>query len=166
MMIEFLKQTFSYLSRITAFTLGGIYASLKPAFPFVLICLFAIALDCFTAWRLARRVRDTNGKNDGKFKSEHARRIFSTFFMICLIIFLCHYIDTHILYFVQLNLANMISGAFCFVQLLSILENESSQNDSTWAQVLQKVLVDKAKRHFEINLDEVWKEETKKKKTS
>lgn len=157
MVIEFFKQTFSYLSRVVAFLFGCAYAAVKPTFPFILVCLFAILVDCFTAWRLARRVKEKHGRNDGKFKSEHAKRIFSTFLIICLVVFLCHFIDTEILYFADLHLANIVSGAFCFVQLLSILENESSLNNSSWAKVLQKILVDKAQRHFNVDISEVTK---------
>lgn len=155
MVIEFFKQTFSYLSRLLTFILGAVYALIHPAIPFILVCLFAILVDCFTAWRLARRVKIKHGRNDGKFKSEHAKRIFSTFLIICLVVFLCHLIDTEILYFADLHLVNIVSGAFCFVQLLSILENESSLNNSSWAKVLQKILVDKAQRHFNVDISEV-----------
>ncbi|MCD8041505.1 MAG: phage holin family protein [Tannerellaceae bacterium] len=141
----------THFSRITVFVLGAGYALIRPTVPFILVCLFAILLDAISAWRLARRVKENHNANDGKFKSEYLRRIFSTFLMICLVVVLCHFIDRYVITFVDMNLANVVSGAFCFVQLLSILENESSLNDASWAVQIQKILVDKAKRHFNID---------------
>ena len=60
-------------------------------------------------------------------------------------------IDTYMYPFIDLYLANFISGGFCLVQLLSIFENESSFNNARWAKVLQKVLVNKAARHLDLN---------------
>ncbi len=37
------------------------------------------------------------------------------------------------------------------MQFLSVLENESSENGQTWARALQKILVNKAARHFDID---------------
>ena len=52
----------------------------------------------------------------------------------------------------DLYLANWTAIVICSIQLWSILENESSCNDSKWAGVLQKFLVDKAERHWDIDL--------------
>ena len=52
----------------------------------------------------------------------------------------------------QIKLANITAGAVCFWQLWSMLENESSCSDERWAKVLQKVLVDKTERHFDVDL--------------
>lgn len=52
----------------------------------------------------------------------------------------------------DMYLANIAAGAFCMVQVISILENESSCNDAKWGKVLQKILIDKTKRHLDIDL--------------
>ena len=54
-----------------------------------------------------------------------------------------------------LYLANYVSLVFCFIQIWSILENESSMNDKPWAKIAQRIMVDKAERHFDIDLHEL-----------
>lgn len=80
------------------------------------------------------------------------------FYTLC-IIYACTVlgwlIDTKMYPFVDLYLANFISGGFCLVQLLSVLENESSCNTARWAKVLQKVLVNKAARHLDISEEDL-----------
>ena len=62
-----------------------------------------------------------------------------------------------------LKLANYVAAVFCFVQFWSILENESSQNDAKWAKVIQKIAIDKAGRHFDIDLNEIFSDKEEKK---
>lgn len=59
----------------------------------------------------------------------------------------------------DMYLANITAGAFCMVQVLSILENESSCNEAKWAKALQKILIDKTKRHFDIDLSNLTNKE-------
>lgn len=146
--------------------LGAVWGYLQPTLPFAGICFFAIVLDCFTAWRLAQRIKIYHPElgSDGKFRSDKAKKIFSTLFVIYACIVLGYAIDTKICTGASLGVANWIAGGFCFVQLWSILENESSENGSTWAKVLQKIMVNKASRHIgEISstIDEVMSESRK-----
>jgi hypothetical protein len=138
---------------------GAVIAYLKPTFPFVLICTLAVLYDCYTAFRLSKRVAGKYpGANDGKFKTDYAKRIFSTILKIYSLIVLAFLIEKEIITFLELHLHNIIAGVFCLVQIWSILENESSENDSRWAKVLQKIMINKAKRHFDIDLSELKKE--------
>jgi hypothetical protein len=145
---------------------------LKPTIPFALICLLAIGVDVYTAWRLEKRVVANNphkkALNAGKFKSSYARRVFNTIFVIYSCILLGYMIDTYCYPDTSLNLANWIAGGFCGIQIISILENESSENPSLWARLLQKIIANKAMRHLNINLEEIISEirkEEKKNKT-
>lgn len=150
----FFEGLFSYGSRLFLFVVGAVWGLVEPTIPFAGICLFAILLDCFTAYRLGRRVKKLNPKataDEAKFKSNYARRMFYTLCIIYACTVLGWLIDTYMYPFVDLYLANFISGGFCLVQLLSVLENESSCNDARWAKVLQKVLVNKAARHLDIS---------------
>ena len=52
----------------------------------------------------------------------------------------------------NLYLPNIVAGIFCFWNFWSILENESSLKDARWAKIMQRILVDKAERHFDIDL--------------
>ena len=64
-------------------------------------------------------------------------------------------IQHHITDGISIDLTKVAAGAICFWQFWSILENESSCNGAKWAIVLQKILVDKTSRHFDINLDDL-----------
>lgn len=145
-----MDKVLSYIWNVAVWLVGALFGYLQPTFPFAGVCFFAIVLDCFTAWRLSRRVKAANPENaDGKFRSDKASKIFPTLLVIYACIVLGYSIDVKICTGIDLGLANWIAGGFCFVQLWSILENESSANGATWARVLQKIMVNKAERHIE-----------------
>ena len=115
--------------------------------------------DVYTAWSLSRRVkRKYPNANDGKFKSIHFGKIITTLIKIYLFIILAFLIETFIFEGVQIKLSNMAAGAVCFWQLWSMLENETSCSEERWAKVLQKVLVDKTERHFDLDLSSLKEE--------
>lgn len=168
-MLEYIKAFFEGIlnsgSRVVLFLIGAVWGILEPTVPFAGICLFAILTDCYSAYRLGKRVqRQTQSAtaDEAKFKSSYARRMFHTLCIVYACTVLGWLIDTYIYTFVDLYLANLISGGFCLVQLLSILENESSCNEAHWAKVLQKVLVNKAARHLEIDAEDLVINETPK----
>lgn len=138
-----------------AWMLGALLGYLEPTIHFAGICFFAIIIDCITAWRLSRRIKRLcpEAKNDGKFRSDKASKVFSTLFIVYSCVVLGYSIDVNICTAIDLGLANWIAGGFCFVQLWSILENESSANGASWAKLLQKIMIDKASRHVE-NIEE------------
>lgn len=161
-MIEYVKAffegIFNYSSRFVIFVVGAIWGLLEPTIPFAGICIFAIFIDCLTAYRLGKRVKAQTTKaktDDAKFRSKYARRMFHTLCIVYACTVLGWLIDTFMYPFIDLYLANFISGGFCLVQLLSILENESSCNDAKWAKVLQLVLVNKAARHLDIDKEDI-----------
>lgn len=152
---EMITRALPYIGRLLLGIAGAAIAYLAPTYPFILICTMAVMLDCYTAFKLSRRVKDNHpGANDGKFKSNYGKRIFNTILKIYSLIVLGYLIDKEIFPFYDLYLANIVAGAFCFIQIWSILENESSENDSRWAKQLQKIMVNKAERHFNIDLSD------------
>ena len=82
------------------------------------------------------------------------------FSVLILAIFLATMVDTVILDFQNpLHLANYLAAIYCGVQLVSILENESTCNGAPWARVMQKFVADKTERHFNVKLKDLMKEE-------
>ncbi|MDR1582058.1 MAG: phage holin family protein, partial [Prevotellaceae bacterium] len=133
---------------ISAFT-GAVIAVFIQTIPFALICTFAVFIDCISAFRLSIRVKSKYPeKCTGKFTSDSAKKMFGTLCMIYTVICLLYAVDKHIFTFMDMYLANIAAGAFCMVQVVSILENESSCNAHKWAKALQKILIDKTKRHL------------------
>ena len=140
-------------------TIGAIVALIQPTIPFILVCTLMVFADVYTAWSLSRRVkRKYPNANDGKFKSIHFGKIITTLIKIYLFIILAFLIETFIFEGVQIKLSNMAAGAVCFWQLWSMLENETSCSEERWAKVLQKVLVDKTERHFDLDLSSLKEE--------
>lgn len=134
---------------------GAIVGYFEPVFPFILLTTLFVLVDCWTAWRLSRRVRLSHpGVNDGKFKSKNAARVIHTLLVIYACTLLAYLTDMWLFPERDLHLANMITAVACFTQAISILENESSENSATWAKLLQKILVDKAERHFDVDLSD------------
>jgi hypothetical protein len=144
---------------MTGATLSVLYSS----FPFVLICFLVTAFDCYSAFALSRRVRKKYPEaNDGKFKSKYAKKIFGDLLEVSALIVLAALIDRYIIpgeYVVFLP--NIVAGMFCFAQVWSALENSSSENDSKWAKLLQRIMVNKAERHFDVPLRDLLSDDDK-----
>lgn len=134
-------------------TLGGMIAMLQDISMLVVVSTFAILLDFFSAIRLSRRVKKA-GRGNGKVTSEKGKKILSTMATIYPLIVFAYLLDLYVVTMVDLYLENIVAGIFCFWNFWSILENESSANDARWAKVLQKILIDKAERHFDVDLTE------------
>lgn len=134
-------------------TTGGISLMFQDVSMLIVVCTLAVVVDCFSAIKLARRVKKI-GKGTGKPTSAKGKKILNTLLSIYSLIMLSYLIDMYVVTMFNLNLENVIAGIFCFWNLWSILENESSANDSRWAKVLQRILIDKAERHFDVNLTE------------
>ena len=65
-----------------------------------------------------------------------------------------HWVFVH----VSIPLSYILTGVICFEQAWSIFENESScrsEEDSRFWKMLQKIMIDKTARHFDVNLDEL-----------
>jgi hypothetical protein len=147
-MYDFVKQTVLCLLSLTG-------ALLEPTLPMAGVLFFAILFDCFSAFRLSQRLRRRYpDRCTGKFRSEYALKLLKTFITMYGLILLLFLTDRYVMpEGVTLNLASWAT-LFCVgVQLWSILENVSSANGYAWAKVLQKVMVDKSQRHFDIKLD-------------
>lgn len=136
--------------------MGACVAMIRPTFPFILVCTLAVLADCYTAWSLSRRVKKRfPGANDGKFKSNYAGRVFVTLIKVYSLTILVHLIDAMVFPEIALHLPQVVAGAVCFWQIWSMLENESSCNDAKWANIAQRIMVDKTERHFDIDLHEL-----------
>lgn len=118
-----------------------------------------IVADCYTAWSLSRRARKAHpekvSKDGKKFKSHNFGKVIVTLLKAYALIIMAFLIQQRIMNGLPIDLTKVAAGAICFWQLWSILENESSCNGSRWVRVLQKILVDKTSRHFDIDLSEI-----------
>jgi hypothetical protein len=149
-------------------TIGvAFFSALSVAFeevlPLVILALIFVIIDCITAWRLSRRVH-AGGCNDGKkgscgkFKSaKMAKTVIELTIVIPVGLLLAYFVQQYIFQGLDIRLPQIFAGIVIFWQVWSILENESSCNGAKWAKVLQKIMVDKTERHFDVDLSELKK---------
>ncbi len=135
-------------------TYAGFLAMLQDVSMLVVVCTLAVILDCISAISLAKRVQKT-GKGTGKASSRKGLKTINTLLTIYSLIMFAYLLDKYVMTMFDLYLENIVAGIFCFWHMWSILENTSSANNSRWAKVMQRVLVDKTERHFDINLDDL-----------
>lgn len=132
----------------------GLVALLEPTLKFAVVLFFAVLLDCYSAFNLSRRLKkEFPDKVSGKFQSKYGLKIFKTFIEAYTVVILLHWVDVVLLENIgYLNLSNFGAAIFCGIQIWSVLENVSSHNGAKWAKIMQKIMVDKAARHFDIDL--------------
>lgn len=152
----------SYITKTIMAMLFAAVAVFENTMPFAFVLLFAIVIDCLSAYDLNRRLaRQYPGKVSGKFQSNYAMKMALTFLQVYSVVVLLYLVDTILLAGVMdLKLSNIAASIFCGIQLWSILENLSSANGAGWARIAQKILVDKTKRHLNIDLDEKYINDT------
>lgn len=146
------------LPRLIAAFLGVIWAYLEPTIPYAVLCVFAVLIDCLTAWRLNRRIKQKyqKAKTDGKLKSARMTKMISDLAIVWLCILLATGVDEYLLgHFGGLHLGQYVAAIFVLCTAVSILENESSCNGSAWARAVQKIVTSKVSRHLDIDEEEL-----------
>ena len=132
----------------------ALVAFIEPTINFLTAIVFVVTLDCLSAYNLNRRIkRKYPNYVTGKVESKKAVKIIYTIGRIYGVVALLWFIEIYVLKEPALEVTKYVTALFCFVQLISILENESSCNNVWWARLMQKILMDKTKRHFDIDFD-------------
>jgi undecaprenyl pyrophosphate phosphatase UppP len=153
----------NFIKVVGTLIFASISAALQAVMPLIILALAFVIADCITAWRLSRRVHKNgchNGKKGscGKFKSHKmAKAVIELIIVIPFGLLLAYFTQIYLFEGINIRLPQIFAGVVIFWQLWSILENESSCNDAKWAKVLQKILVDKTARHFDVDLSELEK---------
>lgn len=149
----------------THFTLKHIYAGaggfvlsmFVSLWALVIICGLAIVFDCISAIGLSRRLKRKGRPASGKLQSKHGKKMLPDFGYITGVIIMAHLLDEVIIkgaYGFSLHLSNWAAGIFVVWQIISVLENYSSENDARWAVFMQKFLINKAERHLELDINQ------------
>lgn len=140
---------------------GWLVGELKPTFPLIGVAVVFILYDAYTAYRLDKRVHaaypEKTDRRAAKFTSFAFGKVVrqtipKRLWLIVLAYLAEHWVFVH----VAMPLSYMLTGVICFEQAWSILENESScrgENESRFWKTLQKIMVDKTARHFDVDLD-------------
>lgn len=158
-MADWLKILWGALGSVVGWLVGEFH----PAFPLIIVAVVFIMYDAWTAYQLDKRVKEKypekTMRREAKFTSFAFGKVIRTTIpkrlMLILLAYLCeHWVFVH----VEIPLSYIVTGAICFEQSWSILENESScrsARDAKLWKLLQRVMVDKTSRHFDVDLSEL-----------
>ena len=151
--------------------IGGVFGWLvgefHPTFPLIIVAVVFILYDAWTAFQLDRRVHskypDKTKRMEAKFTSfAFGKVIRSTIPKRLWLILLAYIVEHWVFVHISIPLSYIVTGVICFEQAWSILENESScrsEQDSRFWRLLQKIMIDKTARHFDVDLDGLKKDE-------
>ncbi len=145
--------------------MGWFIAIFKPTFPLIVVMIAFILYDAWTAYQLDKRVHaahpDKAKRNQAKFTSFAFGKVVrktipERLFLILLAFSAEHWVFIHFTF----PLSYIITGVILFEQIWSALENNSScrsEDDSRFWKTLQRIMIDKTERHFDLDLKELKK---------
>ena len=148
--------------------LGWFVGEFHPTFPLILVAIVFIVYDAWTAYQLDGRVHkaypDKTAREKAHFTSfAFGKVVKSTIPRRLMLIILAFLVEHWVFVHVQIPLSYVVTGVICFEQAWSILENESScrpETESRFWKMLQRIMIDKTARHFDVNINELKKEES------
>lgn len=151
---------------------GWLVEEFQPTFPLVIVAVVFIVYDAFTAYQLDKRVHkkypDKVQRDKVKFTSfAFGKVIRHTIPKRLWLIVLAYLVEHWVFIHVEIPLSYIVTGVICFEQAWSILENESScrsEEDSRFWKWLQKIMIDKTERHFDVNLHDLKKKPSRRRK--
>ncbi len=142
--------------------IGWLIGEFKPTFPLIIVAVIFIVYDAWTAYQLDKRVHvkypDKTKREAAKFTSfAFGKLIRSTIPKRLWLILFAYMVEHWVFVHISIPLSYIVTGVICFEQAWSILENESScrdENESRFWKTLQRIMVDKTERHFDVTFDE------------
>jgi len=157
--MSFPKALFALIGGVVGWFVG----EFRPTFPLIIVAVIFIVYDAFTAYQLDKRVHnrypDKAQRRKAKFTSfAFGKVIKQTIPKRLWLILLAYLVEHWVFVHVSVPLSYIVTGVICFEQAWSILENESScrnEADSRFWRLLQKIMVDKTERHFDVHLEEL-----------
>ena len=153
--------------KITAMVCGGLVGwmigEFKPAFLLTVVVVVFIMYVAWTAFKLDKRVRtaypDKTQRKQAKFTSFAFGKVVKQTIPKRLMLIILAFLEEHWVFIhVTIPLSYVVTGAICFEQFWSILENESScrtESESRFWKLMQQIMVDKTERHLDVNLDKL-----------
>ena len=153
--------------KITAMVCGGLVGwmigEFKPAFLLTVVVVVFILYVAWTAFKLDKRVRtaypDKTQRKQAKFTSFAFGKVVKQTIPKRLMLIILAFLEEHWVFIhVTIPLSYVVTGAICFEQFWSILENESScrtESESRFWKLMQQIMVDKTERHLDGNIDKL-----------
>lgn len=153
--------------KITAMVCGGLVGwmigEFKPAFPLAVVVVVIILYVAWTAFKLDKRVRtaypDKTQRKQAKFTSFAFGKVVKQTIPKHLMLIILAFLEEHWVFIhVTIPLSYVVTGAICFEQFWSILQNESScrpESESRFWKLMQQIMVDKTECHLDVNLNKL-----------
>ena len=153
--------------KITAMVCGGLVGwmigEFKPAFLLTVVVVVFILYVAWTAFKLDKRVRtaypDKTQRKQAKFTSFAFGKVVKQTIPKHLMLIILAFLEEHWVFIhVTIPLSYVVTGAICFEQFWSILENESScrtESESRFWKLMQQIMVDKTECHLDVNLNKL-----------
>jgi hypothetical protein len=154
--------------------IGGIFGwfvgEFEPTFPLMIVVIILIVSDAWTAYQLDKRVHkrypDKVKRDQAHFTSfAFGKVIRQTIPKRLWLIILAYIVEHWIFVHVSIPLSYIVAGVIAFEQVWSMLENESScretDKESRFWRILQKIMIDKTERHWDVDLSDLKEEITK-----
>ena len=153
--------------KITAMVCGGLVGwmigEFKPAFPLAVVVVVFILYVAWTAFKLDKRVRtaypDKTQRKQAKFTSFAFGKVVKQTIPKHLMLIILAFLEEHWVFIhVTIPLSYVVTGAICFEQFGSILQNESScrpESESRFWKLMQQIMVDKTECHLDVNLNKL-----------
>ena len=135
----------------------------KPAFLLTVVVVVFILYVAWTAFKLDKRVRtaypDKTQRKQAKFTSFAFGKVVKQTIPKHLMLIILAFLEEHWVFIhVTIPLSYVVTGAICFEQFWSILENESScrpESESRFWKLMQQIMVDKTECHLDVNLNKL-----------
>ena len=135
----------------------------KPAFLLTVVVVVFILYVAWTAFKLDKRVRtaypDKTQRKQAKFTSFAFGKVVKQTIPKRLMLIILAFLEEHWVFIhVTIPLSYVVTGAICFEQFWSILENESScrpESESRFWKLMQQIMVDKTECHLDVNLNKL-----------
>lgn len=162
-----MSEAWRWLFMAAGGAVGWFVAEFNPAFPLIAVMICFVLYDAYTAYKLDKRVHkaypDKARRHEAKFTSFAFGKVVRDTIPKRLMLIILAYIAEHwVCVHVHVPLSYIVTGIICFEQAWSFLENESScrpEGEGKFYKMLQKIMIDKTARHFDLDLGGDEKEE-------
>ena len=155
--MELIYKFWKFLICLIGGGVGWFVAEFKPTFPLVIVAVIFILYDAWTAFQLDKRVHQKYPEKTSREKAHFTSFAFGKVIKQTIpkrlwLIILAYLVEHWVFIHLSIPLSYVITGAICFEQAWSILENEAScrpDNDSRLFRFLKRIMIDKTARHFD-----------------
>ena len=143
--------------------IGWLIGEFEPTFPLIIVAVIFILSDAWTAYKRDTRVHKKYPNKASRDKAKFTSFAFGKVIKVTIpkrlwLILLAYMVERWVFPNIATSLPYVITGAICFEQAWSMAENESScrdESESRFWRILQKIMVDKTARHFDVNIEDL-----------